>query len=137
MDCPSSSVEERKTESISKPAPHILTVDDEPLVRWTLETMLVKLGFRVTTANSAEEAIIRLQSTHFDLVITDMILPRADGFEVATKAKHQTPRPPVIMISAFGDQTARDRARKASIDYFVDKPFNVSELANLVAGLVG
>ena len=116
--------------------PSILIVDDEPLVCWTLETSLRKAGYDVTTADSGETAIEKIKSTHFDLIITDMKLPQADGFEVIRLAKQILPDIRIIMISAYGDQSVKLKASENSIDYFVDKPFNLTEFSLLVKQII-
>jgi len=116
--------------------PSILIVDDEPLVCWTLETFLKKAGYNVTTADSGETAIEKIKSTHFDLIITDMKLPQADGFEVIRLAKQVSPDIGIIMISAYGDQSVKLKADENSIDYFVDKPFNLTEFNLLVKQII-
>lgn len=116
--------------------PSILIVDDEPLVCWSLETFLKKAGYYVITADSGEAAIEKIKSAHFDLIITDMKLPQADGFEVVRFAKRALPDINIIMISAYGDQSTKLRAGKNSIDYFVDKPFNFTEFGFLVKQIV-
>ncbi len=116
--------------------PNILIVDDEPLVCWTLETSLKKAGYNVATADSGETAIEKIKSTHFDLIITDMKLPQADGFEVIRLAKQVSPDIGIIMISAYGDQSVKLKADENSIDYFVDKPFNLTEFNLLVKQII-
>jgi CheY-like chemotaxis protein len=115
--------------------PRILIVDDEALVRWTLENVCKKARCQVTMVESGEKAIAALNSARFDLVITDMKMPDVDGFEVAEAAKRSLPHVPIIMISAWGDEESRRKARGASI-YFVDKPFNVLEIKRLIRSLI-
>ena len=115
---------------------NILVVDDEPLVRWTLESRLTKAGFNVTTYSNAEEAIKKLGSTQQDLLITDLKLPDADGFEVATAAKRYLPSLPIIMISTFGDDLSRQKAKRSGIECFMDKPFDLDDLVIKVRDLL-
>ncbi|MCL4510512.1 MAG: response regulator [Bacteroidetes bacterium] len=111
---------------------NILIVDDEPLICWSLENSLRKAGYRASSVRSAEQAFDKLNSSKFDLVITDMKLPQHDGFEIATASKQLFPKSVVMMITAYGDELSRRRATESGIDYFVDKPFNLSELVVLV-----
>ena len=112
--------------------PHILIVDDENLIRWSLKNMLQKIGFDITVADSGDAAMEKLCELRFDLVITDMKLPRADGFQVAAAVRKYSPDAPIIMISAFGDSRSREKAREFKIDYFMDKPFDFTEFIGFV-----
>lgn len=114
----------------------VLVVDDEPLVCWSLERVLTKAGFRVIKAESGEKAIENLRSQPVDVVITDMKLPHLDGFAVALEAKRRLPDTPVIMISAFGDSASRQKAKDMSIEYFIDKPFDLAAMTSLVASIL-
>jgi CheY-like chemotaxis protein len=117
-------------------APHILIIDDEPLVCWSLENSLSKKGYRLTTINTGEQAIQLLSSGRFDLVITDLELPSVDGFEVAMAVKRYLPNVPIIMISASSDPNCRERAKELSIEYYIDKPFNLDEISDLIFKLL-
>ncbi|MFQ5797593.1 MAG: response regulator [Bacteroidota bacterium] len=114
----------------------VLVVDDEPLVRWSLENSLRKAGYQVTTAQSAEQAIEELRVSHFDLIITDMRLPRQDGFTVAAVARKYFPQSPVMMITAYGDEVARSKAGEQGIVYFVDKPFDLAKMVSMVSEIL-
>ncbi|MFQ6676628.1 MAG: response regulator [Fidelibacterota bacterium] len=115
----------------------ILVVDDEPLMRWSLEKSLKKAGYATASVASAELAQEKLRAATYDLVITDMRLPGEDGFAVAASAQECAHHPTVILITAFGDPDSRKRAREMGIRYFVDKPFDLSEMVNLVKGISG
>ena len=120
------------TQETKTHVPKILIVDDEALVCWSIEKTLRKAGYETISADSGEKAIEKLRSSSFDLIITDMKLPNADGFDVAATAKRLLPLTPVIMISAFGDEAAHEKASTMKIDCFVDKPFDLSEIASIV-----
>lgn len=111
---------------------NILIVDDEPLICWSLENSLRKAGYRASSVWSAEQAFDKLNSSKFDLVITDMKLPQHDGFEIATVSKRLFPKSVVMMITAYGDEPARRHADEVGVDYFIDKPFNLTEFVLLV-----
>lgn len=116
--------------------PQILVVDDEPLVCWSLEKTLNRAGCRVTSLSCGEKAIELLRTGHFDLVITDLKLPKMDGFHVAEAARAIFPDIPVILISAFGDPSAREHSERLKVNYFFDKPFDLQEITNIVLRLV-
>jgi sigma-B regulation protein RsbU (phosphoserine phosphatase) len=108
-------------------APHILVVDDNDDNRYTLTLFLDLEGYtNVETAHDGEEAIARLGTTAFDLVLLDVMMPKLDGYQVLTWIKDQ-PRlrdVPVIMISALNEMTSVIRCIElGAVDYLL-KPFN-------------
>ena len=109
-----------------------MIVEDETLVSWSLEKALRKAGFEVTVVGCGEKAIEKLYSTHFDLVITDLKLPHIDGFQVAAAVKTFSPQIPVVMISAVEDEACSEKIAKTHLDCFVEKPFDLKEVTELV-----
>ncbi len=114
----------------------VLVVDDEALVRWSVQQVLQKASYQLSTANTGEEAILHLTSKQYDIIITDMRLPGEDGFAVAAKAKKINPACHVIMMTAFGDTASKERAKALGIEHFVDKPVDLAELVWLVHRLM-
>ncbi len=118
-----------------KKGPSVLVVDDEPLMCWSIENALEKAGARVTTASTGEEAIELIRSSAFDVIITDMKLPRVDGFGVAKAGKGGPIDTQIIMISAYRDEQSRKKAADLGIEQFIDKPFDLGEMVKLVKDL--
>jgi sigma-B regulation protein RsbU (phosphoserine phosphatase) len=107
--------------------PRILVVDDNDDNRYTLTLHLDLEGYRnVVTANDGEEAIERLRSEAFDLVLLDVMMPKVDGYHVLAWLKDQ-PRLrdlPIIMISALNEMNSVVRCIElGAVDYLL-KPFN-------------
>jgi|GraSoiStandDraft_11_1057310.scaffolds.fasta_scaffold151783_2 phosphoserine phosphatase RsbU/P len=107
--------------------PRILVVDDNDDNRYTLTLYLDLEGYSsVETAQDGEEAIARLQTAEFDLVLLDVMMPKVDGYQVLTWIKDQ-PRLrdlPVIMISALNEMNSVIRCIElGAVDYLL-KPFN-------------
>ncbi|MBI5022356.1 MAG: response regulator [Ignavibacteriales bacterium] len=111
----------------------VLIVEDEALIGWSLSHVLRKAGFAVTIVDSGEEAIEKSLSSHFDIVLTDYKLPNIDGFQVASKIKANFPNVPVIMMSAYGDSLAYQNNLQSSVDRFIEKPFNLAEIPDLLS----
>ena len=110
----------------------ILVVDDEHLIRWSLEQSLLKQGYDVQTAASGEEALKQLQEDTPDLMLLDVQLPGMDGIEVLSRAKELDEDLLVIMVTALGVlETAVKAMRMGAFDY-INKPFNLDELAIIV-----
>lgn len=123
------SVPKTGTDDVMPEQYRVLIVDDEALIRWSLTQVLQKASYQVSSASTAEEATLKLNSDAFDVVITDMKMPGEDGFMLAARAKKINPQCRVVMMTAFGDDGTRKRANKIGIEEFIDKPIN---LANIV-----
>jgi CheY-like chemotaxis protein len=106
----------------------ILVVDDEPSVRAMVHAAIRVRGtaYRVIEAGNAAEALSRAQSDHPDLVLLDVALPDHDGFWVCGELKHNqtTAEIPVVMLTAMGLPSDRDRAVAAGADGYIVKPFS-------------
>jgi len=110
----------------------ILVVDDEHLIRWSLEQSLRKQGYEVLMAASGEEALKTIQEDSPDLVLLDIQLPGMDGLEVLSRAKELDEELIVIMVTALGVlETAVKAMRMGAYDY-INKPFNLDELSIIV-----
>ena len=106
----------------------ILVVDDEKSMNEVLKILLESEGFDVTSAYSGTQAISLLKGNHFDLVITDIKMPGADGFDVLRTAKEVDPDTIVIMITAFGtNEDAIEAMKQGAYDY-INKPFKNDEI---------
>jgi DNA-binding NtrC family response regulator len=103
-------------------------VDDEPDARDLVELGLTRLGFDVTTAESAEQALERLQADHFDVVLTDVRLGAMDGIALCEEIAQRDPALPVVVVTAFGQMDMAIAAIRASADDFVTKPFKLGQL---------
>ncbi len=110
----------------------ILVVDDEHLIRWSLEQNLKKQGYEVFIAGSGEDALRLVRDESPDLVLLDIQLPGINGLEVLEKIKDQEDDVIVIMVTALGVlETAVKAMRMGAYDY-LNKPFNLDELAIVI-----
>ena len=112
----------------------ILVVDDEPLVRVTMERILSRLGAQLILVGTVEEAIAALDAG-VDLVITDVKLGTGSGVEVARAAATRHPAPPVIAISGYAEGAEGLELGKAGVTAFVEKPFTAEDLLEVIEGL--
>ena len=109
----------------------ILIVDDEKNVRESL-ALLLKANFEVETLSSGEEAIENILSISPDIVFLDVFLPGLDGIDTLKAFKKQGAEMPVIMLSGSNTvKTAVEAMKLGAIDY-LNKPFDVEELTNLI-----
>ena len=110
----------------------ILIVDDEPLMRLSMCDGLEAVGHDVQVAATGTEGIELVGKRKFDLVITDLRLPGADGLTVLKIAKEKHPQTEVVVITAHGSvETAVGAMKLGAFDY-ITKPFQMDELLLIV-----
>ncbi len=110
----------------------ILVVDDEHLIRWSLEQNLKKQGYDVFAAGSGEDALRVYREEQPELVLLDIQLPGISGLEVLEKIKEMDEETIVIMVTAHGGlETAVTAMRIGAYDY-LNKPFNLDEMAIVI-----
>jgi DNA-binding NtrC family response regulator len=103
----------------------ILVVDDEYLIRWSLQQELAKDGYEVQTAEDGAAALRQVRESPPDLMLLDIQLPGMDGIEVLQKVKAGDPEIVVIMITAYGMVDTAVAAMKAGAYDYINKPFNL------------
>jgi two-component system, NtrC family, response regulator AtoC len=113
------------------PAATILVVDDESLLRWSLRERLSSEGYRILEAGTAAEALSQA-SEGVDLILLDFKLPDGDGLTILRQVKVQTPETLVILMTAFSTVENAVEAMKLGAYHYVNKPFNLDEVALLV-----
>src|SRR5256885_16130394 len=111
----------------------ILIVDDQEMMRDSLATTLVREGHEVVAAGDGQAAMTRLSNgTRFDLLITDLKMPRMTGIELLADVKKLRPELPVVLMTAFATvQTAVEAMKLGAYDY-IQKPFDGDEIKLLV-----
>jgi signal transduction histidine kinase len=103
--------------------PAILLIEDEARLRDNLQTLLQSEGYCVTTAQNGVEGIKQLRKEPFDLVITDLVMPEVDGFQVLEYLKAYSPETVVVVMTGYVSAgSAIDALRKGAYDY-LSKPF--------------
>jgi len=106
----------------------ILVADDEKSMRELLAIMLKTDGHEVTVAERGEQALDLVRREPFDLVITDVRMPKVDGLEILKVVKESAPETAVIMISAFSSIETVGEAMKLGADDYISKPFKIDEI---------
>jgi len=110
----------------------VLIVDDEPLMRLSMVDALEGIGCEVTAAATGTEGLHVLATRPFDLVITDLRLPGADGLTILKASKERSPTTEVIVITAHGSVDTAVGAMKLGAYDYVTKPFQMDELLLVV-----
>lgn len=110
----------------------ILVVDDEHLIRWSLEQNLKKQGYDVVTAGNGEDALRIAREEQPDLVLLDIQLPGISGIEVLEKLKELEEEILVIMVTAHGGLDIAVNAMRLGAYDYVSKPFNLDELSIII-----
>src|ERR1043166_3756000 len=108
--------------------PHILVVDDDPIICQQLERLYTHSGYRVTLAGLAEQAIELLADEDIDLIVTDIRLPGLSGVELAKRCVEQWSDVPIIVMTGYaGIENAVEVLKLGASDYFV-KPFSAAAI---------
>jgi DNA-binding NtrC family response regulator len=114
------------------PKETILIVDDERLVRWSLQQKLEQWGYHVSLAEDGTTALGRIQLDNPDLITLDVRLPDMTGIEVLSELRNRNVQIPVIVITAFGVVDDAVRSLKLGAYDFIEKPINFEKLENAV-----
>lgn len=110
----------------------ILIVDDDQGMRELLEIMLTREGYSVSTASDASKALARCHKERFDLIITDLKMPKMDGISFLRKVKDIAPETLVILITAYASgETAVTAMKEGAYDY-IEKDFQIDELKRII-----
>jgi DNA-binding response OmpR family regulator len=130
---PGNSTVATHAQSSTGPAPRILVIDDDHSVLRAIRLSLILEDFDVATASGAEEGLRLIDASDFDLVLLDLQMPGMDGracFRELRARGHQTP---VLILSAYGAERARDELQAEGA---VSKPFDPDELVARVRELL-
>ena len=132
-------MEELKTPNQEKQEKaRILLVDDEPGLRTAVQAYLNDEGFDVTTALDGEDGFQKATQIMPDVVITDVMMPRCDGYELLKKLRtdERLGGTPVIFLTAKGMTLDRTQGYEAGVDDYISKPFDPDELVARVKNVV-
>ena len=119
--------------SIQKLSAKILLVEDNAVNQEIVTMMLQKFGCVVTIANNGEEALLKLKSDNYDLVLMDCMMPVMDGYEAAMRIRqmqdsHTIPKFPIIALTANAIEGDREKCLASGMDDYIAKPFNAQDL---------
>lgn len=127
---------ETPTPPIADEARHILVVDDDTRIRELLTEYLSRNGYRVTAAESAGDARLKMRGLEFDLLILDVMMPKEDGVSFARSMRAEMHDVPILMLTALSELEQRIEGLEAGADDYLSKPFDPRELLLRVSNIV-
>jgi CheY-like chemotaxis protein len=110
-----------------------LVVDDEPAVGAMLRDVLESGGHRAAVVADGAEAIARFGAEPFDVVFTDLAMPRVSGWQVARAIKEMAPTVPVFLVTGFGVELSEEERRAHGVDLVLVKPLEIHKILDVVA----
>jgi DNA-binding response OmpR family regulator len=121
-------------------AHRILIIDDEEPILFAMREYFEVLGYRVDCAQEAEEAEALLAHVRYDAVIADLRLTgiyRTEGLGIIASVRERCPWARTVLLTAYGSPEIEAEARRLGVDSFLHKPKPLTEVAEVVAGLLG
>ena len=125
--------------SLTLSSPNILLAEDDHEMRSLLTVSLRRAGFRVTACRDGSDLLNHLTPfilhevpVEFDLIVSDIRMPLITGLEILEDLPQREGFPPIILITAFGDEHTHERARDLGATAMLDKPFEMEDLVWLV-----
>ncbi|MFP3870096.1 MAG: response regulator [Syntrophobacteria bacterium] len=112
---------------------HILIIDQNRDALDLLKTMLAYRGYRVTTAADGLEGLEKFRHGHFQLILTDLSIPRMSGWELCRIVKENAPLVPVVLATGLDFHT---RPERLPFDAVISKPFHFGEFHQVVDSLI-
>jgi DNA-binding NtrC family response regulator len=121
------------------PMPRLLVIDDEESICFSMSEYFSLHGYRVDTAQELDEAEKLIGSREYKVVIQDLRLTptrNADGLDIIKLIRGQNPYTRIIVLTAYGSSEMEDEARRCGADAFLRKPKPLSQVAQVVQGLL-
>lgn len=119
-----------------RPEFKVLVVDNDEDLLSILREYLELCHYHVTTVCTGLEALKRLRSERFDVVLTDIVMPDISGLGLIEITKKEFPDLPVIAMTGYGKQV-KDLAGEIAPDYYLEKPFNLKMLSQIIDSVAG
>ena len=120
-------------------ARRLLIVDDEETLTFSLyqSFILSKKDYEVATAGSGEEALDKMNDKPYDLIITDIFMPGISGIDLLKKVKVDFPSTEVIVMTAYGSDDKKDEVANLGAKHYVEKPFEMKAVREMVFNILG
>lgn len=114
----------------------ILVCEDDRALNSLVTSYLSDCGYEVTSCQNGEDGLFALEKTTFDLIITDIMMPKVDGFELAESVRISDKTTPIVFMSAKDDKPSKMYGYKLGIDDYITKPFDIDELVMKVNAIL-
>ena len=127
------------TDRVEKTPRNLLVVDDEESICFSMSEYFSQQGFKVDTAREKEEAEGLIRETEYKVIIQDLRLGfdrRTEGIEIIKLVHERNPNTRIVVLTAYGSPEAEQEARNAGADVFLRKPKPLSQVAQVVQGLI-
>ncbi|MBN2822559.1 MAG: response regulator transcription factor [Coriobacteriia bacterium] len=106
----------------------ILIVEDDPIIRQTVDYALRRAGFDTLTTGDGNEGLALAESELPDLILLDLMLPGVDGYRFAERIRHSDSEVAIVMVTALDQERDKVRGLDAGADDYITKPFSMEEL---------
>lgn len=114
----------------------ILVVEDEFHLRTLIVKHLEKAGYELSSAVNGEEGLALFEESHFDLIITDVMMPKVNGLQMVKEIRTFNEDIPVIMLTALGTFNDKEKGFDSGADDYIVKPIDMKELQLKIKGLM-
>jgi len=118
---------------------HILIVDDDEMVRMALVELLKPEGYFLDEAGSGKEALEKINSDKYDLMMFDIIMPEMDGIELCkrVRARDEYKDIPIVFLTAKSREQDKVKGLEAGANLFLSKPISPEKLLNIISETIG
>lgn len=116
--------------------PRILYVDDDLNMQKMVELFMRKSNHSLSTAKNGRSALKMLENNQYDIIITDIQMPELDGLSFIDEIKKQKIKSPVVVVSAFGQDSMSEKALKKGAVKILHKPFESKQLFDVIKKFV-
>lgn len=117
-------------------AVNILVIEDDEKLNHIVCTFLAGSGYRAAGCLNGTDALKKMEETHFDAIVSDIMMPGMDGFEFAERVREFDRRIPILFMTARDDMASKQRGYNLGIDDYLVKPFDPDELVLRVGALL-
>jgi CheY-like chemotaxis protein len=114
----------------------ILIVDDSDELAHVIAEFMGMFGYRVFTARDGVDALKFMETETMDVVVSDIHMPRMDGYTLMTEIKSRYPSTPIVLITGFSVSEAKKLAFEKGADAFVAKPFHLKDLKGVIESVI-
>ncbi len=114
---------------------YILLAEDDLDLNQLVSSHLKKQGYHVTSVYNGIDALNEFANRHYDLVLSDIMMPLLDGYELAKEIRRINQEIPIIFMTARDDKLSKQLGYRAGIDDYITKPFDVDELLFKIAAI--